>query len=437
MIDSIYIAMSGMLGHERALNVISNNVSNMNTPGFRGSTVDFADVFNGGTQDNKSAGQQGSGGGVDVTRTVLDMTAGTQQQTGNGLDLFLQGAGFFVLQDASGSTRYTRDGSFEFDSNGNLVAKGETTKVMSRDASGALVPLTLGSLKLSPAKATTEVDFGDNLSPDDNSYTISNLTVFDKLGGSHTLSVTFTRSTDPTDPGNPGGSPGGTPGNPGDSGSPGGPGTSSGTNSQDNTLWNMTVSEGGNQIGSGTLEFNSTQVAPTSLTMPVTLALKGVDPADIEFNFNDVTGFATQAAPDPTTGATGTASKMSVSKQDGLAPGTITSQTFDAQGVLKITYSNGQTSDGAKLVLADIPDPTGLVEISNSQFIYQGSQPVTLRAAGDDLTVVPQSLESSNVDLTTEFSTLILMQRGYQASSQVVSTANDMLQQLLQIRGTR
>jgi flagellar hook protein FlgE len=420
-----------MLGHERALNVISNNVSNMNTPGFRASTVDFADVFNGVTQDNKSAGQQGSGGGLDVTRTSLDMTAGAQQQTGNGLDLFLQGAGFFVLQDASGSTRYTRDGSFEFDSSGNLVAKGETTKVMSRDASGALVPLNLGSLKLSPAKPTTAVNFGDNLSPDDNSYTISNLTVFDKLGGSHTLSVSFTRSTDPTNPGNPGGSPGGTPGNPGDPGTPGG------TNSQDNTTWNMTVSEGGNPIGAGTLEFSSTQVAPTSLTVPMTLALQGVDPTDIDFNFNDVTGFATQAAPDPTTGATGTASKMSVEKQDGFAPGTITSETFDAQGVLKISYSNGQTADGAKLVLADIPDPTGLVEVSNSQFIYQGSQPVTLRAAGDDLTVLSQSLESSNVDLTTEFSTLILMQRGYQASSQVVSTANDMMQQLLEIRGTR
>jgi len=84
-----------------------------------------------------------------------------------------------------------------------------------------------------------------------------------------------------------------------------------------------------------------------------------------------------------------------------------------------------------------VPDTGGLVEEANALFVYQGAKPVTLRKAGNDLQVISQSLEASNVDLTTEFSTLILMQRGYQGASQVVSTANDMLQDLIDMRSGR
>jgi flagellar hook protein FlgE len=128
---------------------------------------------------------------------------------------------------------------------------------------------------------------------------------------------------------------------------------------------------------------------------------------------------------------------LRVSEQDGYAPGAITGETFDEKGVLQIAYSNGQTVDGPSLALARIADTGGLLARGNSLFEYRGGQTVERRRAGDDLTVNRGSLELSNVDLTQQFGELILLQRGYQASSQVISTANDMLQELLQMRSSR
>lgn len=405
MIDSIFVALSGMRGHERGLNVISSNISNINTPGFRGSTVSFTDVFTGSTlnslPDGQFVGQRGSGGGLDASHTLLDMHNVEAQQTGRGLDLALQGNGFFVVQDESGAIRYTRAGSFEFNTDGELVVRGQKTKVMSRTASGQLVPLTLKDLQTHPAKATTEVKFnqilssgntGGNADPD---RTIDSLVVFDKQGGKHTLQVVLHRDT--TIPGL--------------------------------VNWKVTVSENNADIGSGTLELFGNSPSPDSSPLRLTLALAGTDAAEIAFNFEDV-----QFGP---FGTSASSSTMAVEKQDGFASGTIGTQTFDAKGVLKLTYTNGQAADGPRLVLAQITDEAGLVELGDALFEYRGSQRVGLREADDDLKVQPQALELSNVDLTQEFSALILMQRGYQASSQVVSTANDMLQELLQMRGGR
>jgi flagellar hook protein FlgE len=436
MIDSIYVALSGMLGAERGLNVISNNIANLNTPGFRGSSVSFANVFSAGSQEelqnDEFAGQQSlEGGGVDASKSELDMTPGAQQQTGNALDLFLQGSGFFVVQDASGDTRYTRDGSFHFDSAGDLVTSDESVKVMAQNSSGALVPINLQSLQLGAPKPTTTVTFDGDLSPEDTDFSVSSLQVFDKLGGSHTLQVTFTKNTaDAT-----GGDTPGAPANP----SPSAPGASAG----DGVTWTMTVTEGGTQVGSGTVSFDASgQIESGSTLVPVTLSLTGTTAADVSFDFSNVQGFSVGSAPPASTGTSSTTSTpsnstLAVQKQDGLAPGTLTSETFDQNGVLQLVYSNGQTVAGPTLALAEVPDTGGLVEEANALFVYQGAKPVTLRKAGNDLQVISQSLEASNVDLTTEFSTLILMQRGYQGASQVVSTANDMLQDLIDMRSGR
>jgi len=408
MIDSIFVALSGMLGHQRGLNVISNNVANLNTPGFRGSTVDFADLFSGTTQNNTQndqfAGQQALGGGLDSTRTRIDLRPGAQQHTGRGLDLFLQGDGFFVLQDENGATRYTRAGGFEFNNDGELIASGQKLKVMTRNAAGELVPVVLKDLKISPPKTTTEVTFDGDLSPEGADHTIDSLVIFDKQGAKHTLRVVFSKDT---------------------------------TAQTDGVTvkWKVTVSEGTQAIGSGDLTFIATQLQAGSSPLKMTLTLPGADPIEVAFNFTAVTGFSLGA---PNSGSTTTdSSTVAINKQDGFAPGTITANTFDAQGVLKLTYSNGQTAAGPKLVLAEISDVSALVEVGKSLFAYRGSQPVTFRAAGDDLVVLPQTLEASNVDLTQEFSELILMQRGYQASSQVLSTANDMLQELFGIKGRK
>ena len=396
MIDSIYLALSGMLGHERGLNVIGNNVSNMNTLGFRGSTVNFADVFLGTAPNGLGIGatdQRGVGGGVDASRTTVDFQAGTQQTTGNDLDAVLQGDGFFIVQDESGAIRYTRAGDFDFVDDA-LVLKGQKIKVMTRDASGQLLPITLKNLQTNAGKATSKIELTGNFNPTDTTHTIDSFDVFDKNGNKHTLKLEFTKP-DPTN------------------------------NPSPFVVWRLAVSEQGQEIGSVDLDF--TQVSAQNSPKSVHLALTGTDAVDVSVDYSAVQ-MQNLGQQD---------SDVKASSQDGFGVGQITGKTFDAKGVLKLTYSNGQSADGPKLALAQVIDQNALVQVGDALFEYRGSQPVTIREAGDDLKVLARSIEGSNVDLTTEFSQLILMQRGYQASSQVMSTANDMLQQLFDLRGRR
>jgi flagellar hook protein FlgE len=394
MIDSIFVALSGMQGHQRGLSVISNNVANMNTPGFRGSTLTFADVFNGAPR-SLPGGQSSLGSGLSAAFTVMDLTTGEAQQTGNDLDLRLDGSGFFVLQDESGALRYTRNGSFEFNAEGQLVARGQKLKVLARNASGQLVPIELKDLQKNPPKATSEVTFERILSSEDEDHVIESLVAFDKAGGKHTLKVEFKNETPDPNPTNV-------------------------------IVWKVTVFEGTTEVGAGEVRFLGSIPEPGSSPLALTLDLKDAGATEIAFNFDAVTSIDI-----------GASSSLAVQKQDGRLTGEISARSFDERGVLKLTYSNGEKADGPALVLAVIANESEMIQVGNSLFEYRGATPATLREAGDELKVMSQSLERSNVDLTEEFSELILMQRGYQASSQVVSTANDMLQELLDLRSRR
>jgi flagellar hook protein FlgE len=398
MIDSIHMALSGMLGHERGLNVIGNNVTNLNTVGFRGSTVSFADVFLGSVPNGLNGGSDGQrrgvGGGLDASRSQVDFRAGQQLNTGRDLDLTLDGDGFFIVQDEAGNIRYTRAGEFDVVDE-ELVVRGQKLKVMTRNAAGELVPISVANLRSSAAKATTSVTFSGNLSPSDSEHVIESLQVFDQQGVSHTLHVTFALETEQNSPGA-------------------------------SATWNITVTEEGEEIGTGTLDFIGS--VPFNSPVQLSLALADIGATDVTFDFGTVNG---------TDFGDNTQSTLAVQKQDGYATGAITAYTFDERGVLKISYSNGQSVDGPKLALAQIIDQNGLVQVGAALLEYRGMQQVTIREAGDDLKVLDQTLEGSNVDLTEEFGQLILMQRGYQASSQVMSTANDMLQQLFDIGGRR
>jgi flagellar hook protein FlgE len=388
MIDSIFIAMSGLSGHQRGLKVISNNVANMNTPGFKSASLTFADVMGGAGVDvsGNSIGNALAGSGA-----MLDLRSGDLSQTGRDLDLALQGDGFFVLQDETGQSLFTRAGGFEFNADSVLVVRSTGLKVMGRDGAGKLVPVDLKGLKLNAPKVTSEILFTGNLSSTDTDHTIDSLVVIDKLGGAHTLKVELKNNT-------------ATPGS-----------------------WLITVFEGTKQVGSGEIKFENGKPVVGAAKPSIALALVDGDPSPVEFVFgDDVTGFSS-----------GTTSTLAMKSQNGHALGQISSLKFDSNGQLKITYSNGQTADGLRLALAQVSDDTGMVSSGDSVYRYEGSTPPAIGEAGDTLKVVGQSLELSNVDLTEEFSALILMQRGYQASSQVLSTANDMLQELFDMKGRR
>jgi len=389
VIDSIFIAMSGLRGHERGLDVISHNVANMNTPGFKGSSVDFADVFGGEQDDGQDAP---AGGGLDASRTTLDLRAGELQRTGRDLDLALEGEGYFVFREASGALRYGRGGGFEFDAEGRLVGRSHGLEVMARQADGTLAPVRLDGLRSGAPKATHEVRLSGNLSSTAGEHAIDPLPVYDRLGGVHNLRLAFAR----------------------DSG--GG-----------FERWTLRASEAGRELDTASLEFVGGRPPGGASTLRLSLGLAQAEAIEVDLVFgSEVTSFSS-----------GTTSTLAVEGQDGHAPGTISGLAFDATGHLKVAYSNGESAEGAQIALAELRDEAAVRPIGDGLLAYAGAEPVALRTAGEDLRVAGQSLELSNVDLTREFGALILMQRGYQASSQVIGTANEMLQQLFELGSRR
>jgi flagellar hook protein FlgE len=391
VLDSIFIALSGLRGHQRGLDVISHNVANMNTPGFKGSTVGFADIL--GPDGGRSGAQDAAGGGgLDAPRTTLDLRAGDTQQTGRDLDLALEGDGSFVFRDAEGALRYGRGGAFEFDARGRLVGRGHGLQVLARAAGGALEPIALDGLRLSAPHATTELRLTGNLSSTATEHAIDPLVVYDRLGGAHTLRLAFTRAA-----------------------------------AAGFERWTVQASEAGRALDQAVLEFAGGRPLAGAAPLKLRLDLGQAEPSEV----------ALVLGPEVSAFSSGSSSTLALDTQDGHASGSIATLGFDAGGRLQVGYSNGRTASGARLVLAELHDDGGLQPLGEGLFGHAGGQAPRLREAGEDLRVKGGTLELSNVDLTREFGALILMQRGYQASSQVLGTANQMLQELFDLGGRR
>lgn len=388
MIDAIYIAETGLQGFEQGLRAIAHDTANLNTPGFKGQSTMFADLFYSPGMFTSSGGFHfGSyGNGLASLGTAINFQKGELQNTGNPLDLAIDGQGFFTLQDSNGAIHYTQDGQFKFNSDGVLVSSITGEQVMALDATGKLVPVTLTGLQTSPASATTTITFGGNLSSTATSDTISNVTVIDAAGTSHTLTATLAPVA----------------------GSPG--------------SWTVTLKDGTTTVGTGTIVFqNGVPVAGSDkISLSYTPANGSPVPLTLDFSTN-VTSFDS-----------GSTSSLAITKQDGYGVGTLTQASFDATGTLVLTYSNGQTVKNKQLALSQFRSEDDAESIGNNEFASKGSGLWQVGVAGKGIfgSVRSGQLEMSNVDLSQEFSNLVIMQRGYQACSQVVSTANDMLSTL-------
>ena len=393
MIDSINIAESGLLGFEAGLRTISNNTANLNTPGFKSSSTEFTDLFysDSSLESDGSPGVGEFGYGLDTVGTTLNFTPGQQTSTGDPLDVAENGQGFFVLKNADGELHYTKDGEFKFDSSGTLVSATTGETVMGLDANGNLVPITLTNEGTDAPKATTTVTFTGNLSSTTTSDTVNNVTVIDAAGTTHTLSVELTA-----------------------------------VNGQAGE-WNVALMDGTTQVGTGTISFNSGSIVSGSSKVSLTYTPSGGQamPLTLDFSSN-VTSFDS-----------GTSSTLAFAQQDGFASSSLTGQSFDSTGTLILAYANGQTQKGPQLALAQFASPDQVESIGANEFAAQGSSGWTIGTAGAGQfgTVAGGEVEGSNVDLSTEFSNLVVMQRGYQACSQVISTASDMLGTLFGIWG--
>lgn len=384
MIDSIYIAETGLKGFEKGLQNISGNTTNLNTPGFKASTTQFADMFyNDSLASNGDSGSGQVGLGLSTLGTTINFAQGQFQTTGNVLDLAVNGQGYFVLQDSDGNVHYTQDGQFKFDSDGNLISSTSGEKVMALGSDGTLTPITLTNLKTGAAKATSTVTFSGNLSSSATTDSINSVTVIDSTGSSHTLKVNFAPVT-------------------GASGS-----------------WTVTLMDGATTVGSGTIAFSSGEPVSGSDTVALTYTPSGATamPLTLDFSSN-VTSFDS-----------GTSSTLAVASQNGFGSGTLTKETFDATGTLVLAYSNGQTVKDKQLALAQFNSPDDVEQLGSNEFKSKGGHDwlIGVASSGGFGAIQSGVVEMSNVDLSQQFSALVIMQRGYQASSQIVSTANDMM----------
>lgn len=391
MLGTINIGMSGLMGYSAGLRVIANNTTNLNTPGFKGSSLQFADLV--ATRGGSSGtGLMQVGYGLNTAGTALDFRQGELRQTGNSLDLAVDGQGLFTLRDEQGRLHYTRAGQFEFNGNGVLVNRSDGSRVLGQDSTGNSAEISVAGARVKEARATTTLTFNGNVSSTATDATIGSVRVIDALGGEHMLTVRLTN-----------------------------------TNATLAGSWTVELMQGTTAIGSGQIVFSGGRPVAASSRVSLTYSPGGglsAQPLTLDFS-SDVTSFAA-----------GSVSSLALASQDGYAAGSLTDVSFDTRGAMVMRYSNGQTAQGPRLLLGRFESLDAVTPVGNNEFDANDTLAWHVGLAGDGAFGQVRSgmLEMSNVDLSQEFSDLVIMQRGYQASSQVISTANDMLQELFSMK---
>ena len=339
------------------------------------------------------------GSGVQSDSSSINFTQGEIRATGNDTDVAIDGKGFFIVKDSENNIFYTRNGSFEFADNGDLILKSTELRVQALDSSGNLNKINISSLYSDPANPTSLIDLSGNLSTTSSTYTLNDVYVYDSVGESHQFSVTLTRNLALI------------------------------------RTWDITVNdENGNVVatggqiqfqGDGSPEVNQNlytfQYTPTDLPQQ-SITLDFGEPG----TFSGTTNFA------------GT-SQLAIKDQDGYAAGGLTSTVFDSSGLLELNYSNGKSYDTEKLALANFVNRTVLKPIGNSLYVSKDTDAVLVGHAKNNGIgeLKSKSIELSNVELTEQFTDMVIIQRGYQASSQVLTATNEMIQQLIEATKSR
>ena len=396
---TIHKGATGLLAFSRGLDSLSNNIANLNTPGFKRSDILFRELFyqyqlTGDSGRELSTSQLGNG--VSINGTFISFSQGDIQETGNGADVAVNGNGFFILRDGD-TTYFTRGGQFDFDEDGYLISRALDARVAGIDDQGNLVDINISDFRANPAQPTTEITFVNNLSTGSTSHELTEVEVIDSLGDRHELTLTFANNGSAT------------------------------TGS-----WLITVEDDEGNTLAEDLEIRfAGNGSPADGFNTVTFSFQpedGAAAANITLNFGDAGSF---------TGATsfsgGSNSTLAVDTQNGVAAGSLLDFRFRDDGSLELRYTNEETEDVARLALGWFDQLQSLRQIGNGLFLAPEDLAVTIDAANEGIMgeIVGSSVEISNIELTQEFTELIILQRGYQASSQAVTVANEMIQQLL------
>lgn len=424
--SSLYSGVSGLSANGNAMSVIGNNIANSNTIGYKSSRTLFSDLLSSSVAGSGGSSQIGRGVGLSTIDNIFSQ--GTFENTESNTDLAIEGPGFFMVKDPNGtSVNFTRAGSFRFNQEGNLV-NPEGYKVQGYllddkgNTVGDITDLKVETRAFSPANATAEITLSTNLNanaippaagfkmddPANTSNYASSIRVFDSLGNTHLMTTYFTKIAQPaaTDP----------------------------------IEWSYNTTVDGGEltggtkgtlvnVGTGKLTFNDAGGLVSTLPDPVqttAAALKWANGANtdqvITFNMN-----TTQFSSD---------SVVISQQQDGFATGTLVKLDIDGDGNVLGNYSNGQPRMLARLALAKFTNPGGLVKSGNNMFAEGvGSGSPVIGTVGSGVgNIFTNSLEQSNVDLAQEFVKMITTQRGFQANSRVITTTDEMMNELINLK---
>ena len=432
MPSAFFTGLSGLSSHSRAVEVVANNLANLNTLSFKGSRSDFRDLFyqNIGQSRSGVASQVGIGAAPITVSRRFDQ--GVIQSTGGLLDAAVQGEGFFVVSD-NNLVQYTRAGNFQLNTDQELVTlNGESVQGWIRDRVGGTVDTLqpLGSITLQgndriEPTATSELSIAANLQSGSTLEFSRPIQIFDSLGSPHVMTLTFT----PTAP----------------------------TVATNSNAFEISVSlPAADQIDVNT---NLPPLVDTNLVTPQPLIIEFDQNGDLDIVTSPTTISIDMAANDTVykNGAgdllvtwnlldnlgqarlTSVASPSAVTDifQDGSASSELISIQIADSGKLNGIYSDGRTLLLAQLALARFTNPQALQAVGNNNYVPTTSAglPITGTANTAGLgSVVGLSLEASNVDIAQEFTNLLTYQRGFQANSRVITTADELNQEALNLK---
>lgn len=410
MMSSLFAGITGLNANATAMRVIGDNIANVNTTAYKGNRASFANILStslGGEASLKTVGR-----GVEFWDAATQWTQGSLENTSSPTDLAINGKGFFMVEDAAGSSFYTRAGQFHFDKNGYLVnpdnLKLQGYQISADGNLGSLADIYIPGERISPPAATETLTFDINLNAnaEENQTFTASQSVYDSLGNAIPLTLTFTRTATAGTWTVTGAIP-----------ATAGTGVTFGGNAS------MTVSFGPDGVMTAPAADVPVALALTNgATAPQTVNWDFLD--DDGASFGDLTGYASESV-------------ATFQYQDGYPPGTLRGISVGEDGVVTASYSNGELTPLFQVALVDFPSYDGLTKMGRNLYaesLESGQSLPGTAGSGRLGTISPNSLEMSNVDLAEEFVKMITTQRAFQANSRVITSSDEILQELINIK---
>ncbi len=405
LISSLFTGVTGLAANAQAMEIIGDNISNVNTVGFKSSKAVFSDIFSTILTNGSTTSQLGRGS--QLQGTIKQFTQGSFESSSNALDLAIDGSGFFVVSPTNTTgTFFTRAGQFRLNQNGLVQAiTGEILQgqaITNDTVSTSVSDIDLAGVQSQP-QVTTTFTLGANLDASATAATTftSPITTFNSVGTQVTLSAQFTKVAN-----------------------------------ANQWTYALSTSEGTVTSGaSGSVTFDTSgqlslvggaAVADQSIVIDFSSASTPAATQTLTWDLANATGTATNGK------LTGFAAESNNNSlvQDGFTTGTLTGLTVNDKGVIAGLFNNGQTDDLFQVTLADFLAPSGLTRQGSNLFSESeesGQGVLGLARTGGFGAIVGQSLELSNVDLAEQFITMIQTQQAFQASARIITTIDDLL----------